>query len=142
MRAATESPDPEPGFRFRTRCSSLDAPVASPRPGGGARGRRGFLLLPLTGRGYDATLPAIVSAPLKLYVKSWCPWCITARQYLVKRGFRFEEIDVESDRAAYAEMIRLSGQTYTPTLSVEDKLLADFGPDELQVFLHKHHIEP
>jgi glutaredoxin len=96
----------------------------------------------LTPGGYDATLPSIVSAPLKLYVKSWCPWCITARQYLAKRGFRFEEIDVEADRAAYAEMIRLSGQTYTPTLSVEDKLLADFGPDELQVFLQKHHIEP
>jgi glutaredoxin len=89
-----------------------------------------------------ATVPVIVSAPLKLYVKTWCPWCITARQYLVNRGFRFEEIDVEADRAAYAEMIRLSGQTYTPTLSVEDKLLADFGPDELQVFLQKNHIEP
>ena len=83
-----------------------------------------------------------VSAPLKLYVKTWCPWCITARQYLAKRGFRFEEIDVEADRAAYAEMIRLSGQSYTPTLSVDDKLLADFGPDELQNFLKKHQIEP
>ena len=83
-----------------------------------------------------------VSAPLKLYVKTWCPWCITARQYLAKRGYQFKEIDVEADRAAYAEMIRLSGQTYTPTLSVEDKLLADFGPDELQLFLQRNHIEP
>jgi len=84
----------------------------------------------------------MVSAPLKLYVKTWCPWCITARQYLTKRGFNVEEIDVEADRAAYAEMIRLSGQTYTPTLTVNDKLLADFGPDELQNFLQKHRIEP
>jgi len=83
-----------------------------------------------------------VSAPLKLYVKTWCPWCITARQYLAGRGYQFQEIDVEADRAAYAEMIRLSGQTYTPTLSVEDKLLADFGTDELQEFLQKHHIAP
>jgi glutaredoxin 3 len=88
------------------------------------------------------TSARIVSAPLKLYVKSWCPWCITARQYLVKRWFQIEEIDVEADHAAYAEMIRLSGQTYTPTLSVEGKLLADFGPDDLQVFLQKNHIEP
>ena len=49
---------------------------------------------------------------------------------------------MEADRAAYAEMIRLSGQTYTPTLSVEDKLLADFGTDELQEFLQKHRIAP
>ena len=85
---------------------------------------------------------SIVSAQLKLYVKSWCPWCITARQYLVKRGFQIEEIDVEADREAYAEMIRLSGQTYTPTLSAGGKLLADFGPDELQSFLQTNHIEP
>jgi glutaredoxin 3 len=83
-----------------------------------------------------------VSAPLKLYVKTWCPWCITARQYLVKRGYAFEEIDVEADRAAYAEMIRLSGQTYTPTLTVEEKTLADFGPEELQQFLQRNRIEP
>jgi len=83
-----------------------------------------------------------VSAPLKLYVKTWCPWCITARQYLVKRGYQFEEIDVEADRAAYAEMVRLSGQTYTPTLSVKEELLADFGPDELRQFLERNHIEP
>jgi glutaredoxin len=89
-----------------------------------------------------ASFPPIVSAPLKLYVKTWCPWCITARQYLVKGGYDFEEIDVESDRAAYAEMIRLSGQTYTPTLSADDKLLADFGPDELQLFLQRNHIKP
>ncbi|HEX4086476.1 MAG TPA: glutaredoxin domain-containing protein [Chthoniobacteraceae bacterium] len=83
-----------------------------------------------------------MSAPLKLYVKTWCPWCITARQYLVKRGYAFEEIDVEADRAAYAEMIRLSGQTYTPTLTVEEKTLADFGPEELQQFLQRNRIEP
>lgn len=83
-----------------------------------------------------------MAAPLKLYVKTWCPWCITARQFLSSQGYRFEEIDVEADRAAYMEMIRLSGQTYTPTLTVEEKLLADFGPDELRDFLKKHHIEP
>jgi len=83
-----------------------------------------------------------VSAPLKLYVKTWCPWCITASQLLSKLGFRFEQIDVEADRAAYAEMIRLSGQSYTPTLTVDGKLLADFGPEELQAFLQKHHIHP
>jgi len=90
----------------------------------------------------SARMPTIVSAPLKLYVKRWCPWCITARQYLSKRGYAFQEIDVEADKAAYAEMIRTSGQAYTPTLAADDKLLADFGPDELQAFLQKHEIKP
>ena len=82
------------------------------------------------------------SAPLKLYVKTWCPWCISAQRYLKKSGYIFEEIDVERDRAAYAEMIRLSGQSFTPTLEVGGKVLADFGPDELEDFLKKNCIAP
>jgi len=83
-----------------------------------------------------------VSSPLKLYVKTWCPWCITARRYLDKYGYRVQELDVERDRAAYAEMVRLSGQTFTPTLEVGGKVLADFGPDELEVFLTENQIKP
>ncbi|RYD84121.1 MAG: hypothetical protein EOP84_06405 [Verrucomicrobiaceae bacterium] len=65
---------------------------------------------------------------LKLYVKVWCPWCVTAQQYLDARGYRYELIDVERNRADYDEMIRISGQRYTPTLAVGD-LNADSMPD-------------
>lgn len=83
-----------------------------------------------------------VAEPLKLYVKTWCPWCITAVKYLRQRGYGFKEIDVEASRADYAEMIKLSGQSYTPTLEIEGKVLADFGPDELEEFLRAERIEP
>lgn len=82
------------------------------------------------------------SAKLKLYVKTWCPWCISACRYLRKYNYAFEEIDVERNRHAYAEMIRISGQSYTPTLEVDGKVLADFGTDELEDFLRQHRIEP
>jgi len=83
-----------------------------------------------------------VADSLKLYVKTWCPWCIRAQKFLDDRGYRYEEIDVEADREAYAEMVRISGQRLTPTLSVGDKVLPDFGPDELEVFLARHGIAP
>ena len=79
---------------------------------------------------------------LKLYVKSWCPWCITARHYLNKRGYRYEEVDVNRDAAAYEEMIQLSGQRYTPTLVADGRVLADFGTDDLEFFLKEHSIIP
>lgn len=75
---------------------------------------------------------------LKLYVKTWCPWCVTAQDYLDRRGYKYELIDVEADPADYAEMIKISGQRRTPTLDVEGTILPDFGPDELEVFLRKH----
>ena len=49
---------------------------------------------------------------------------------------------VRRDRAAFEEMIRISGQRRAPTLVVGDKLLPDFGPEELAVFLKKHSIAP
>lgn len=79
---------------------------------------------------------------LKLYVKTWCSWCVTAKRYLNQRGYQYEEIDVNRDRAAYEEMIRLSGQSYTPTLVADGLVLADFGPDELEIFLKEHSIDP
>lgn len=83
-----------------------------------------------------------MSASLKLYVKSRCPWCVSAKQYLDSHLYRYEEIDVHRDNAAYDEMIRLSGQSYAPTLVADGRVLANFGPEELEDFLKKHRIQP
>ena len=82
-------------------------------------------------------------AELKLYVKTWCPWCVRAEDWLHARGYAYRQIDVEANRADYDEMIQLSGQGRTPTLVTGDgKLLADFGPEELDRFITKHRIVP
>jgi glutaredoxin len=80
---------------------------------------------------------------LKLFVKTWCPWCVMAQEWLDARGYRYELVDVEADAAGYAEMIRLSAQRRTPTLVTgEGLVLPDFGPEELALFVGKHSIEP
>lgn len=79
---------------------------------------------------------------MKLYVKTWCPWCVRAQEYLDQRGYEYELIDVEADRKDYDEMIKLSGQRYTPTLEVGGLVLPDFGPDELEEFLEEHKLAP
>ena len=81
--------------------------------------------------------------PLKLYVKIWCPWCVMAWEWLDARGYRYELLDVEKNRADYDDMIRLSGQRRTPTLVTgSGAVLPDFGPEELESFLKKHSITP
>jgi glutaredoxin len=83
------------------------------------------------------------STVLKLYVKTWCPWCVTAQEWLDARGYGYELIDVEAKQADFDDMIRLSSQRRTPTLVTgEGLVLPDFGPDELAVFLEKHSITP
>jgi hypothetical protein len=41
---------------------------------------------------------------------------------------------VIADKAAFDEMIRLSGQELAPVIDVDGKVLADFGPEELARF--------
>jgi glutaredoxin len=83
-----------------------------------------------------------VADSLKLYVKTWCPWCVRAKAWLDDHGIRYEEIDVEANADDYADMIRLSGQRLTPTLVVDEHVLPDFGPEELPGFLTRHGIVP
>jgi glutaredoxin 3 len=84
----------------------------------------------------------MVSSQLILYVKPGCPWCRKAENYLRERGYTYELVDVISDRSAFAEMKRLSGQTYAPTLAFRDLILADFGPEELEEFLQQNQVLP
>lgn len=82
------------------------------------------------------------SPSMVLYVKSGCPWCRVAEEYLNKHGYKYERIDVRLDRAAFDDLKRISGQSYTPTLVKGDLVLPDFGPDELEDFLKRHNILP
>lgn len=102
----------------------------------------GGQVTPVDARGAAVTVRPVAATTLKLYVKSWCPWCIRARRYLDQRGYTYTEFDVQRDPAAYAEMIQLSGQRLTPTLDADGEVLADFGPDELEAFLREQAIEP
>ena len=70
----------------------------------------------------------------RLYIKPYCGWCHKAIRWLDEHDIRYEKIDVVADVAAFAEMVRLSGQDKAPVLEVEGKVLADFGPEELPSF--------
>jgi glutaredoxin 3 len=84
----------------------------------------------------------MTSNSMVLYVKPGCPWCRMAELYLDERGYKYSRINVWQDRAAFDELKRISGQTYTPTVVIGDHVLPDFGPHELEVFLKEHKILP
>jgi len=75
-----------------------------------------------------------------LYVKSGCPWCEEAEDYLREQGIAYGHVDVLADPAAFDEMKRLSGQTKAPTMRWGNEILSDFGAEELEVFLREHHV--
>jgi len=70
----------------------------------------------------------------RLFIKPYCGWCHKALSWLDDHHIAYEKIDVIADDAAFAEMVRLSGQELAPVLVVNGKVLADFGPEELPGF--------
>lgn len=76
-----------------------------------------------------------------LYVKPGCPWCHEATALLDEVGVGYREVDVTSDRSAYDEMVRKSGQSKAPTLDWHGKILADFGAAELKPFLRSQNVK-
>jgi glutaredoxin len=55
-------------------------------------------------------------------------------RWLGDRDIEYEKIDVIADEAAFDEMIRISGQELAPVIDVDGKVLADFGPEQLEKF--------
>lgn len=70
-----------------------------------------------------------------LYVKSGCPYCKAAIDYLDQRNIGYDKVDVRGDDAKMQKLQELSGQTKTPTMDWDGEVLADFGTDELEEFL-------
>lgn len=71
---------------------------------------------------------------IRLFIKPYCGWCHQAMNWLDEHDIAYEKRDVIADEAAFAEMVRLSGQELAPVLDVDGKILADFGPEELAKF--------
>ena len=70
-----------------------------------------------------------------LYVKTGCPYCKAAMDYLDTNKIAYETVDVRGDDALMKKLEQLSGQTKTPTLDWDGEILPDFGVEELEKFL-------
>ena len=75
---------------------------------------------------------------IRLFIKPHCGWCHKAMRWLDERGIKYETLDVIADAKAMDEMVKLSGQTLAPVMDVDGKILADFGPEELERFWNKN----
>ena len=73
-----------------------------------------------------------------LYVKTGCPYCKAAKDYLDGNKIAYEEVDVRGSDSGMKKLEELSGQTKTPTMDWDGDVLADFGVEELEDFLRTH----
>ena len=63
---------------------------------------------------------------IKVYSTPICPFCITLKEFLKKRGFEFEDINVIENEKAKEEMITKSGQTGVPVFEADGEMIVGF----------------
>ena len=71
---------------------------------------------------------------VRLFIKPFCGWCAEAMEWLDRNKIKYNALDVTSDRAAWDEMVGLSGQSSAPVIEVDGEMLADFVASELAQF--------
>lgn len=74
----------------------------------------------------------------KLYVKTGCPYCRAALEWLDEHKVGYDKIDVVGNRELMQQLQEISGQTKTPTMQLNGDVLADFDVEQLEPFLQKH----
>ena len=77
--------------------------------------------------------PARAAGPIVLYSTSWCPACRALRSYLVRKGVRFVEKDIEKDPAAKAELLRKAARAGVrvrgvPVTDLRGTIVVGFDP--------------
>lgn len=64
-----------------------------------------------------------------VYTRPFCPYCIRAKRLLNDQGIAFNEIDIQSNAVAEAEMRTRSGRTSVPQIFIDGHHVG--GSDEL-----------
>ncbi len=70
-----------------------------------------------------------------VYTTPTCPWCNRAKEFLTQRGVPFAERDVAADARAAEEMVRLSGQSGVPVITVGADVVVGFDRPRLERLL-------
>ena len=65
-------------------------------------------------------------AQIKIYLTDFCPYCVSAKRLLQERGQTWQEIRVDLDPEARAEMRALSKRTSVPQIFINGTHVGGF----------------
>ena len=78
---------------------------------------------------------------ITVYSKGYCPYCHAAKALLTRKGATFTEIDVTSDRARHAEMVRrANGGSTVPQIFIDGRHIG--GCDDLHAIDARGGLDP
>ena len=72
------------------------------------------------------------------YLKTYCGWSAGVRAVLAKYNLKYTEKDIIQNPAFRWEMETKSGQSLSPCVEINDKMLADISGEEVEEYLIDH----
>jgi len=70
-----------------------------------------------------------------LYTTQSCPWCVRVKNYLRQHGVPFREVDVGRDPHAAMDLVRRTGQTGVPQLTINGTHVVGFDKTKIDRLL-------
>jgi glutaredoxin 3 len=64
---------------------------------------------------------------VQVYTKRNCPYCVSAKALLARKGVDYQEIDVEKDEALLLWLVDATGQKTVPQIFVDGRSLGGFS---------------
>ncbi len=82
----------------------------------------------------------VTMAKVVIYSKTYCPFCVRAKNLLDGKGVKYEEIMVDSDPQLFADLKQKSGMLTVPQIFIDDQLIGGFT--ELAALDEKGELDP
>lgn len=65
-------------------------------------------------------------AKVVIYTKSYCPYCVRAKDLLTRKGVQFEEIYLDDRPEEYATLKQKTGMMTVPQIFINDQLVGGY----------------
>ena len=65
-------------------------------------------------------------AKVLIYTKSYCPYCVRAKDLLIRKGVVFEEIYLDDRPEEYATLKSKTGMMTVPQIFINDQLVGGY----------------
>ena len=83
------------------------------------------------------------TSQITIYSTSWCAFCHTEKQWLDKLGISYIDKNIETDKAAYEELLVKNGGSFSgvPVTDIAGDIVLGFDRPKIQEAMKKHDIQ-
>ena len=68
-----------------------------------------------------------MTVKVRVYSSENCPYCVSAKELLTKKGISFEEIDLTGKDEERIALVKKTGMRTVPQIFIHDKLVGGFN---------------